>query len=330
MRSVRRSVLMAAAILLLASLLDAEALARTAATQPFGWKRDVAVAVTDPLVEISRALRLTEPRHWLEDAFDRPSTRPLPDPSPPTAVPPSTSTTSSPAPGSSVPTTTTTQAPSRRVPTAADPLRLLVAGDSMTEAPGPALVDAAEATGLVDARHELRYSSGLTRPDYFDWPARLDQLVAEHRAEAIVVTFGANDAQGIATPSGSASFGTEAWIQEYRRRVADLMTRLTAEGRTVYWIGQPIMRDSGFDERMRLITEVYRDEATRHPGVRFIDIRALFSDASGSYSAYLDGADGRPALVRRDDGIHLTAAGADRLTPVVMAAMRLDWELGPG
>lgn len=200
----------------------------------------------------------------------------------------------------------------------------------MTEAPGPALVDAAEATGLVDARHELRYSSGLTRPDYFDWPARLDELIAEHGAEAIVVTFGANDAQGIATPSGPASFGTDAWIEEYRRRVADVMTRLAAEDRTVYWIGQPIMRDGGFDDRMRLISDLYRDEAARHPGVRFIDIRALFSDASGSYSAYLDGADGQPALVRRDDGIHLTAAGADRLTPVVLAEIREDWDLGPG
>lgn len=335
MISVRRSILIAAGALLLAALLDAEALARTASSQPFGWKRDLALSATDPLLDVSRALRLTTPRHWLEDAFDRPSTRPDPAPAPPVTVPPKTSspstapTTSTPSTSSDPTSPSTTLAPARRVPTPAEPLRLLIAGDSMTEAPGPALVGAADATGRIDARHELRYSSGLTRPDYFDWPSRLAALIAEHDAEAIVVMFGANDAQGIATAGGSASFGSDAWVEEYRRRVADVMTLLAAEGRTVYWIGQPIMRSSSFDQRMRLITDIYRDEARRHAGVRFNDIRALFSDPGGSYSAYLSGADGRPVLVRREDGIHLTAAGASRLTPVVMAAIQSDWELGP-
>jgi hypothetical protein len=106
------------------------------------------------------------------------------------------------------------------------------------------------------------------------------------------------------------------------------MDELARDGRTVYWIGEPIMRSAGFDERMRLITGIYREEASRHEGVRFVDTRALFSDAGGGYDAYLPGSDGRPVLVRRDDGIHLTPAGADRLAPAVLDALREDWELG--
>ena len=74
-------------------------------------------------------------------------------------------------------------------------------------------------------------------------------------------------------------------------------------------------------------TRIYREEASRHPGVRFVDTRELFSDRNGSYSAYLPGSDGQPVLVRRDDGIHLTEAGADRLVPTVMAAIRADVRL---
>jgi hypothetical protein len=336
-RGVATSYLIALAALLLAALLDAEALHQTATTQPFGWRYDVATAVTDPLVDVSRALRLTEPRHWLEDLFDRPSTRPptaapaLPTTAPPRATPTSDpSTTAGPGPSS----TTTSTAPSTtipalalRTPTAADPLRVLIAGDSMTESAGPALVEALDGTGVVRSTRELRYSSGLTRPDYFDWPARLRQLVAEQRAEAIVLWLGANDAQGIQTPAGPASFGSDAWVTEYRGRVAALMDELTRDGRVVYWLGEPVMRSSGFDERMQLITRVYREEASRHPGVRFVDTRQLFSDPDGSYDAYLPGSDGRPVLVRRDDGIHLTEAGADRLVPAVMAALRRDVRL---
>jgi hypothetical protein len=332
-RGIGSSYLIALAALGVAALLDAEALHQTATSQPFGWRYDVATAVTEPLVEVSRALHLTEPRHWLEDLFDRPSTRPLSAaPAPTTTLPPATTstaaqpTTTEPGTPTTISTTTTTTVPvfALRTPTADDPLRVLVAGDSMTESAGPALVDALAATGVVRSTRELRYSSGLTRPDYFDWPARLRQLAAEERAEAIVLWVGANDAQGIQTSNGPAGFGTDAWVAEYRARVAALMDELTRDGRIVYWLGEPVMRSSEFDDRMRLITRIYREEASRYPGVRFIDTRALFAGPDGSYSAYLPDADGQPVLVRRDDGIHLTAAGADRLAPAVMDALRSD------
>jgi hypothetical protein len=274
------------------------------------------------VLDVSRALHLTAPRRWLEDAFDRPHTRPDPvAPAPSTST--TTTTTQQPGP---VPTTVTTM-PERRTPTSGEPLRLVVAGDSMTESTGPALLDAAHATGVIDGHHELRYSSGLTRPDYFDWPAALRALVAERDPEAIIVFVGANDAQGIETAAGPAAFGSDAWVAEYRSRVAAVMSQLQGSDRTVYWLGQPIMRSESFDDRMRLITDIYRDEASRHPGVRFIDTRPLFATADGSYSAYLPGSGGAPVLVRREDGIHLTPAGAERLARAVVGQIAADWHI---
>jgi len=332
---VGRALAIALFTLLLASLLDAEALEATAESQPFGWRHDVATAVVRPVVAVSRALHLTEPRRWIEDALDRPHPGGGDEPStattepsmaPSTSPPSATSTTSS-LPDSTAPPPTPSTVPPRRVPTAAAPLRLLIAGDSMTEAFGPALLDAATSTGVVTAEHELRYSSGITRPDYFDWPAELAALLAEHDPEAVVVMFGANDAQGIRTQGGTASFGSDAWIAEYRSRVAQVMNLLDGDGRTVYWIGQPVMRSGTFDERMSLVTGIYRDEATRHPGVRFVDTRELFA-SGGAYSAYLPGSDGQEVLMRRDDGIHLTAAGGRHLAGAVLDTIGQDWDLG--
>lgn len=327
-RRVGRSIAVAAASLVLAVLLDAEALQDTASSQPFGWRRDLAIAVMEPVLDFSQALHLTAPRRWLEDAFHRPHTRPETPPVTSTSIapPPSRPPTTSSAPTISPPTTVAT----RRTPTAEAPLRLLIAGDSMTEAFGPALVDLADDTGLIRSERELRYSSGLTRPDYVDWPAVLAALIAEQDPEAIVVLLGANDAQGIQTPSGPVSFGSPGWADEYRARVAATMTLLEGSGRTVYWVGLPIMRSAEFDGRMRFITDIYRTEAAQHRGVRFIETTVLFGDAEGAYSAYLPGGDGRPVLVRREDGIHLTAAGGDRLARVVMAAMADDWHVGEG
>ena len=329
-RGVGQSISIAAVALMLAVLLDAEGLADTASSQPFGWRRDLATTVMDPVLDVSRALHLTAPRHLLEDAFDRPHPHLAapPSPSPSTTRPPVTSSTSSPSSTST--STPPTTAPARRTPTADAPLRLLIAGDSMSESTGPAVLDAADATGVVSAVHELRYSSGLTRPDYFDWPARLTELIANQDPEVIVVMLGANDAQGIQTPSGPASFGSDAWVQEYRSRVAATMTLLEQSGRTVYWLGEPVMRSGGYDDRMHRISEIYRVEAAEHPHVRYLDTRALFADPDGSYTAYVPGADGQPVLVRRDDGIHLTAAGAERMTGLIMAAIAADWNLEGG
>lgn len=327
---VRRAWLVALAALLLAALLDAEALQDTAESQPFGWRHDVATALADPLVEVSRALHLTEPRHWVEDALGRPSTRPEPSTPASTTTTEAPTTTSTEAPGSSTTSTTeapTTTAPARRVPTADLPLRLLVAGDSMTEALGPVLEELAEGTGPIDATRALEYSSGLTRPDYFDWPARLADLLAERDPEVVVLWLGANDAQGIQTPSGSASFGTDAWVAEYRSRVAATMDLLAAEDRIVYWLGEPVMRSADFDARMALITSIFREEAERRPGIRFVDTRPTFAGADGGYTAYLPDASGTPVLVRRDDGIHLTPAGASRLAAQLLDTLRSDWPL---
>lgn len=316
---------MAAATLLLAALADAEALHDTAASQPFGWRHDVATALADPLVELSRALHLTEGRHRLEDALDRPSTRPEPSPAttPTTEAPASTET---PASATTEPTTAAPE-PSRRRPTAQEPLRLLVAGDSMTEALGPVLEELAEETGVATAERALEYSSGLTRPDFFDWPAHLAALVDEHDPDVLVVSVGANDAQGIQTPAGPAPFGTDPWVAEYRGRVAATMDLAAAEDRVVYWLGQPVMRSSTFDARMALLTSIFREEAGRRPGIRFVDTRPTFAGPDGGYTAYLPDASGTPVLVRRDDGIHLTPAGARRLAAQLMDLLGEDWPL---
>ena len=63
--------------------------------------------------------------------------------------------------------------PTRRSPTAAAPLRVLIVGDSIGIDLGDALQPDLANTGVVSAALDGRVSTGLTRPDYFNWPAEL-------------------------------------------------------------------------------------------------------------------------------------------------------------
>ena len=60
---------------------------------------------------------------------------------------------------------------------------------------GEALVRVAGETGVMAPTLDARVSTGLTRPDYFDWPAHLVNIVETQAPEVMVVMFGANDAQ---------------------------------------------------------------------------------------------------------------------------------------
>ena len=50
-------------------------------------------------------------------------------------------------------------------------------------------------------------SSGLVRDDYYNWPAKVPELVAEQKPDAILVMMGANDRQTMQTAAGAQAFG---------------------------------------------------------------------------------------------------------------------------
>lgn len=299
----RTMVLVLMSGLLIGALLNAATLAVTAAGQPPGWRRDIAVTATDALGTVSGTLRLDRPRAWIDDAFGR-ATRGA-------AV----------APGPASPGVVF-------APTPARPARLLVAGDSLTDTFGPALVNRSGATGVVDGRRELQFSSGLNRVVY-DWPARLADRLAGQPADIVVFMIGANDGVPIETPTGWVGSDTEAWKEAYGVRVAAAMKLLTARVPTVYWVGMPIVRSEQLARKVAVMNGIFRREAARHPGVRFVESWPLFADPAGRFAPSLPDDSGRPVLLRRPDGVHFTAAGAERLTDVVWDAIRRDWRMTP-
>lgn len=316
-----QAVVTVALALLGGTLLNAQAMLETAESLEFGTQRDLAVGVMEPLADLSHALRLDVPRREIDEALGRAEDDVAPAPAPsPTATP-------APAP---LPTAGPSASPTPsalRVPSARDPLRITVVGDSMAQAPGQSLIRMAEELGVTRAELDFRFSSGLTRPDYFDWPAHLAALLRSDRPpEALVVFFGANDAQGMETARGVLKYGSAAWDREYAARVAAVMRQLTSSGARVYWVGQPVARPAEYSRRMEHLDGIYRAEAARHPGVRYVDSWSLFTDEHGDYSAYLETGSGS-TLMRLGDGIHLTRAGGDRLARAVLDALRLDWRI---
>ncbi|MDQ3538813.1 MAG: DUF459 domain-containing protein [Actinomycetota bacterium] len=314
------------------TVLNAPGLAAAAARQPFGWQRSIAVTVLTPIRTFSDLAGLNWPHVALAEATAEATGETSPGElasAAPLSAPVATTLPTGPAsvaePGRAPPDTL--RHFDRRSATREDPLRLWVGGDSLTSEFGPALVDVAVRTRRVEAEVDFRYSTGLARPDYFDWPSALRRVAATGDPDVFVVMFGANDGQNLQVDDRVLTFATPAWQAEYRRRVTAVMRRLSARGRWVWWVGQPGMRSPDFDARMNLLNGVYRSAAADHQRVDYVDSRTLFAGPVDAFSPYLDDTRGNRTLMRQQDGVHLTRAGGQRLADAVFAEIDVRWDL---
>ena len=106
-------------------------------------------------------------------------------------------------------------------PSGTNPAEVYIVGDSDAGTFGPYLETLLDGTNIVDTELNYKVSSGLARPDFFDWPAELAAKVPEVDPDIVVATFGGNDSQGLAVADGSFivsdPVNDEAdWTEEYR------------------------------------------------------------------------------------------------------------------
>jgi hypothetical protein len=175
---------------------------------------------------------------------------------------------------------------------------------------------------------DTRISTGLARPDYFNWPRQVAADVRALRPDLVVVMMGTNDGQAVVDGSRGYALGTPRWRAAYRERAARIMDLVTSGGRPLIWVGMPVMASPDLSARMRMINGIVRSEARSRPGVLFVDSWPLFAGGDGRYAAYLPTGSGGQEQVRYPDGIHLTPDGSERLARAVYRAMRSLWDPG--
>lgn len=237
----------------------------------------------------------------------------------------------SPTPGGlgAVPRPSATAAPLRTVGLA-DPLRVLVIGDSFAEPLGYELQRQAGLGEPLSARLDFKIATALTRPDYFDWPARLAELMAgEPHPEAVVAVFGGNENQNMLSPAEDALWkvGDASWEAEYQRRVAVMMDLCQRPDLRLYWIGMPPMEDESHDLAARSINKVVPAAAASRPWVRFVPSWDLFAGPDGGFTPFQRDASGEEVVIRQPDGVHLTRPASDRLAAEVLRRFKDDWRL---
>lgn len=202
------------------------------------------------------------------------------------------------------------------------PVRVAVFGDSYGDGIWSGLQ-----RQLPRARFDVvKYSqpaTGFTRYKRLNIEAHTAEQIGADPIDIAVVSFGANDVQGIITDEGK--YGPmlgDRWKAQIATRIDRFVALLRRHHAMVYWVGLPHMREAQTDRDMGAINQFYASEMAKLD-VPFIDTRPLASDKNGQYAAYLpDPVTGERTLVREGDGVHMSMTGYLWITKGLAARIR--------
>lgn len=213
------------------------------------------------------------------------------------------------------------------------PVRVAVFGDSFGDGVAFGLQQQLTKKAGFEVLKFSQPATGFTRYKRLNLETKASEQLGPDPVDIAVISFGANDAQGIITDKGEyAALMSAKWRDQIGVRLDRFVALMRAHHAMVYWVGLPRMRDAGLDGDVGAINQFYAQRMAAL-GVPFIDTRPIASDAKGQYAAYLDDpATGQRTLLRAGDGIHMSMTGykwitrglSDRIRAYVEAARKSD------
>ena len=200
--------------------------------------------------------------------------------------------------------------------------RVLVIGDALAGGLGSGLSRILENDIQYDVAFRVNESSGIARPELYDWASAIPSIVEGKNYDAAVLLMGTNDRRDILLNDQTFPFQSEPWSKAYRINTDKLLDVLKANGLQVYWAGLPPMGDPQYDKDMKFVTAIHK-ERTEAKGEVFVD---LYQPLIGADGAYTDrGADdtGEVRRLRSRDGVTFYKQGNNRLGQIVLGAIKV-------
>ncbi len=205
-----------------------------------------------------------------------------------------------------------------------EPRRVLILGDSLAATGFGALLERKlDANPHVVCYRKGKSSSGLARPDFFDWRAEAKRQVEYRNPDLVVVIMGGNDGQDLTRRKSSKGrrvpWKHEDWPGAYRERVDDLLAQVRAPGRKVLWLGLPHMGLRSLEKKLTLIRDVQHNaiDALGEEGIYLDTIPFVTTEDGAMLETAKVGPRGKTQTLRADDKIHFTMAGSEYLAAIV-------------
>jgi hypothetical protein len=169
-----------------------------------------------------------------------------------------------------------------------------------------------------------RYSSGLSRPDFYNWPAKANEIFSRDKYDVVIAMLGMNDAQDFKDNGKRCIYGSQVWFDVYRRRSVEFFTILAKNSKKVFWIGAPPMKAAVYNTKMQKLAEIHKAASDQIRKVDFVNTVPIYGDARGKYQEYMK-INGKLVKVRGKDGCHWTIQGAELVSREILDRISKDF-----
>ena len=212
-------------------------------------------------------------------------------------------------------------------------VKVLVIGDSLAATGFGAMMEKGlDAHPQVTCYRKGKSSSGLARPDFYNWMDEARRQIDYRKPDMVVVIIGGNDGQDLTTTSGKGKrvhWKTHEWNIAYRQRVDAFLAQVGGEDRKVVWLGLPRAGMKSFEKKLVTIREVQK-AAVEALGERaaYIDTTPFLVDEDGTLNEF-GTVRGKTRKIRADDRIHFTMSGSQFLANHVVPEILNQLGLSP-
>ncbi len=196
-------------------------------------------------------------------------------------------------------------------------VRVLVIGDALSGGLGAGMTRIAETSSNVEVVFRVNESSGLARPDVYDWTLKLPNMLEGQSYTSAVIMIGTNDRRDIAEDA----FNSPAWRTTYVSRIDAMIALLKAQGIKVFWTGLPPMANPEYDRSMTVLNSLFK-ERVELQGETFIDLRAPLLGPTGQYTDLGPDEAGAQKKYRSRDGVNFYKLGNNRMAQIVLGAIK--------
>lgn len=164
-----------------------------------------------------------------------------------------------------------------------------------------------------------KVASGLNNPNVFNWERTVRMLIEHGAPDLLLVMMGVNDANNhIREGSRLCAVGTPEWGQAYENKVESFLRIASENNVHVCWIGIPVVREEGLQNRVLLANMAARNACNRVGNCRFIDTFEALCDENKKYTNYLKEPSGASVRIRAKDGIHFSMEGSNLLSNFIL------------
>jgi hypothetical protein len=170
-------------------------------------------------------------------------------------------------------------------------------------------------------------STGLTRPQKFDWVEELRRIGESFKPQLFIMSLGLNDRQSVVENGKVTLETTPEYPTKYKERVTAALKSAAGANASLLWVGLAAMREAAADrdarEKNKLFSEAISELAD--PRIEYVEPWKLNPSGEDKFASFGPDAKGKMIQIRASDGEHFTSAGdmlvAAYLLPKIVATL---------